>query len=83
MNLIDRAIKELKKEGYSKQRINKALKAHYLKRLEKKNKDYIKQQCNYCGHKVAIYGEVIIYIDPYGDAATNYICANCYWEKEE
>lgn len=38
---------------------------------------YIKQQCNYCGHKVKFYGEVIIYTDPYGDNATNYICLDC------
>ena len=50
---------------------------------EMKDKDFIKQQCNYCGHKTRMYGEIIIYVDPYGDAATNYICLDCYVEREK
>ena len=48
-----------------------------------KDKDFIKQQCNYCGHKSQMYGETILYVDPYGDVATNYICLECYTTQEK
>ncbi len=44
--------------------------------------DFIKKQCNYCGKKSEVYGEIILYTDPYGDQATNYMCLDCYVEKQ-
>ncbi len=45
--------------------------------------EWIKQQCNYCGKKSKVYAEVVLYTDPYGDQATNYMCLDCYVERDK